>query len=176
MPGVKFRVGILAHHHTLAHTLPQFGDPVCMSVWFCLLVSGTQQPKNWGKKNSVVQEKLKSNPRKMEINSLILFYNFIVQNVWNSIESIVNFPFLFRPNVCNYREKIITWNRSFKTPFTKLFWYSVIVRVQEYNKSKNTFETIRFRNNNSIIIKIFKTYYVHIEIKIKFSTQYQYVC
>jgi len=81
MPGVKFRVGILAHHHTLAHTLPQFGDPVCMSVWFCLLVSGTQQPKNWGKKNSVVQEKLKSNPRKMEINSLILFYNFIVQNV-----------------------------------------------------------------------------------------------
>jgi len=56
MPGVKFRVGILAHHHTLAHTLPQFGDPVCMSVWFCLLVSGTQQPKNWGKKNSVVQE------------------------------------------------------------------------------------------------------------------------
>jgi len=106
MPGVKFRVGILAHHHTLAHTLPQFGDPVCMSVWFCLLVSGTQQPKICGKKNSVVQEKLKASPRKMEINSSILFYNFIVLYVRNSIKSFVNFPFLFRPEVCNVIGKI----------------------------------------------------------------------
>jgi len=37
--------------------------------------------KKLGKKEQRGAGKLKPNPRKMEINSLILFYNFIVKNV-----------------------------------------------------------------------------------------------
>jgi len=60
-----------------------------------------------------------------------------------------------------YREKFLIWNISFDL-FTTLFLHSLIKRVPNLY-TKDTFEIIRFRNNNNIIFKMFKLYNVRTE-------------